>query len=392
MSDGASTPDRNPRIAIDALIMRPPMSGVERAVHSLACALPHVAPDCDFVVYYPRCLPRPEQVRTRNVAFQRPFWPNSPRILRILWQQALLPRRLRRDRIDLLHAPAYTAPLLARPPYVLTVYDVIALKFPQSCKRANVWHYRAVLPRSVRRAARLIVPSRCTADDLHELLGVPKEKIRVIPLGVSGAFRRVDDPLRLAEFRRRWGLPDRYVLYLGNLEPKKNLHRLLEAFAQGRHSGRITHRLVLAGAKAWHTAAWRRALRDQRLGDAVTILRRLPDKELPLLYSGASVFVFPSLYEGFGLPPLEAMACGVPVITSSGGALPEVVGDAALVLPECDPRQLRIAIEKVLANSFLRERLRTRGLARARRFTWERTAQATAEVYREVLRERCRAA
>jgi len=387
MSVGAHARGTRPRVALDAMVIRHPMSGVERSIRSLVQALGPVAPDMDFLVYYPRSAEPPGRHDAPNVSFHRPLWPNLPRVMRILWQQTVLPVRIGFDRVDLLHAPAYTAPVFAGTPFVLTVYDVIALKFPRLCKRLNVWHYRVALPLSVRRAARIIVPSERTAADVRDMLGAPANKIRVIPLGVSDAFRPVQERERLAELKRRYGLTERYVLFVGNLEPKKNLLALLEAFAEGRRSGRITHRLVLAGAKSWNTKPLVRAIREHRLAEAVTVLRAVDDADMPLLYAGASVFVFPSIYEGFGLPPIEAMACGVPVIASSGGAVPEVVGDAALTVRECDPRHLRIAIEKVIANTFLRERLRQRGLARAKLFTWERTARATAEVYREVLTE-----
>lgn len=388
---GAHTPARQqharPRIAIDAQVLRPTMSGVERSVHCLVKALGRVNSECRFLIYFPRCRCTPEEP-TENLRYTHPLLPNTPRLLRILWQQAILPLRLRRDRIDLLHAPAYTAPLLSRVPCVLTVYDTIALTFPRLCKPTNALHYRLCMPPSARRADRIIVPSECTRNDVMNALGVPEEKIRVVPLGVSPEFHPVHDRVRLAAMRTRYGLPERYILYLGNLEPKKNLPHLLDAFAAARRNGHITHRLVMAGRKTWRAAEIRRAVRRNRLQEIVSFLGPIPERDLPLLYSGASLFVFPSRYEGFGLPPLEAMACGTPVITTRAGALPEVVGNAALLLPPDDPNQLRIAMEKVLNNEFLRRRLRECGLERARHFTWEKTARATVAVYAEVLAAR----
>ena len=387
MNPAAAARQRLPRVAIDAQILRPAMSGVERAVHSLLKALHETAPEFEFLIYYPRGLGRPSEKDAPNVRYRHPLIPNTFRPLRICWDQAILPLRLRRDHIDLLHAPAYVGPLLSHVPSVLTIYDMIALKFPHLCKRTNVLHYRLIMPPSARRAARIIVPSECTKRDVIALLRVPEEKLRVVPLGVSPAFRPVDDPARLAAMRRRYGLPERYILYLGNLEPKKNLPHLLRAFAEARRSGHITHRLVLAGQKAWRTDELHRTLRKKRLQQSVMLLGGIPEEDLPALYSGASCFVFPSLYEGFGLPPLEAMACGTPVITTRAGALPEVVGNAALTLSSGDTRELRIAVEKVAANQFLRNRLRAYGLERAKQFTWERTAQETVKVYKEVLNE-----
>ncbi len=308
-----------------------------------------------------------------------------PRPLRILWQQALLPHHLKRSGAALLHAPAYVAPWRVPIPYVLTIYDVIALRFPEFCKPLNVAHYRRLMPRSARNAARVIAPSESTKRDIVQLLNVPGERVRVIPLGVAGQFRPPEEPDAARELRRRLNLPERYILYVGNFEPKKNLRQLIEVFADARRSGRVTARLVLAGRKAWHDSELHHAIRRHRLTELVTLLPDFPDADLPALYAGASLFVFPSRTEGFGLPPLEAMACGTPVVASRAGALPEVVADAGLLVSPDRPGELSAAMEKTLGNEFLRRRLRELGLARAKQFTWERTARRTAEVYAEVL-------
>ena len=371
------------RIGIDATILRPQMSGVERAVSSLVHALAASDAPFEFIVYCPRRLPEPFAQTGPRVHYRHPLLPNTMRSSRIFWDQAMLPLALRRDRADLLHSPAYIAPRFCGTPYVLTVYDLIALKFPALCKRSNA----LLMPASARRAARIIVPSECTRRDLKELLGVDERKVRVIPLGVAPHFRPIEDRGRIADMRERYGLPESYLLYVGNLEPKKNLPYLLRAFAEARHCGRVTQRLVIAGCKAWGTAELHRTLRNCHLQNSVTFAGEIPERDLPALYSGAALFIFPSIYEGFGLPPLEAMACGTPVITTRAGALPEVVGKAALLLSTPDTRELRVAIEKVLSNSFLRNYLRAEGLKRAKLFTWEKTAQETIKVYHEALDE-----
>jgi len=374
-----------PRIGIDAAVLRPPMSGVERAVQSLVGALGRATRDFEFIIYYPRSLPKPPDTTPPDFRYRHPLLPNRFRFLRILWEQTMLPFALRRDRVDLLHAPAYVAPRFSATPLVLTIYDAIALRFPNLCKRVNALHYRLLMPSAARRALRVIVPSECTRRDVVSLLGVPEERIRVVPLGVSAHFRPIEDAAEIAAVRRRYGLPELYVLYVGNLEPKKNLPHLIRALAASRRTGRLTHRLVIAGRKAWHTAELRRTIRTYRLHDAVVFPGEIRESDLPALYSGASLFVFPSLYEGFGLPPLEAMACGTPVVATRAGALPEVLGNAALLLSSGDVRQLRIAMEKVMNNRFLRNSLRARGIERAKRFTWENTARKTLDVYAEIL-------
>ncbi len=217
------------------------------------------------------------------------------------------------------------------------------------------------------------------------MLNIPQEKLRVVPLGVSGEFHPVEDHSRLQRAREELGLPLHYILFAGNLEPKKNLPALIEAYAQMRRSGRITHHLVIAGRNAWQYADVFRTVRRLHIGEIVHFPGRVPLRLLPALYSGADLFVFPSIYEGFGLPPLEAMACGTPVVASTAGALREVLGNAALTVMPDSGRELCSAMEKVLTNQFLAGKLRDLGLKHAKNFTWTRTARMTAAVYDEVL-------
>ena len=388
MTDAPRDGARRWKVGIDAQILRPAMSGVERAVYCLIDTLSRTCPpDMDLTAYFPKDVPQPPHGVDSAIRFVAPAVSNAYRGLRVLWDQAFLPHRAHKDGLDLLHLPAYVAPALLHTPYVLTVYDTIALKFPELCKRSNVLHYRLLMRRSLRRAQRVIVPSECTKRDVLALGEVSEDRIRVIPLGVSSAFHPTNDRDALAAVRNRYGLPDAYVLYVGNLDPKKNVSLLLDAFAEGYRSGRITAKLVIAGQKEWHAEPVRRRLQELRRDGMVQRLGPVPEADLPALYSAASLFVFPSLYEGFGLPPLEAMACGTPVITTRSGALPEVVDDAALALDDPDARTLRVAMEKALGNDFLRHRLRELGIRRAAEFTWERMAERTLAVYREVLQE-----
>ena len=381
--------DLPPRIGVDALLLRPAMSGVGRAIHHLVEHLPREGPEYRFVFYHSPRVSLPGESGRSNACFRQALFPTSLRPARILWQQAALPHLLRLDGVQLLHAPAYTAPVAAAVPVVLTIYDTIALKFPQFCKRLNVLHYRLAMPPSARRAARIIVPSEATKEDVVKELRVAEEKIRVIPLGVSREFRPVEDREELARVRAELGLPERYILFTGNIEPKKNLKSLVEAFAEAHRSGRITHRLVIAGRKGWRCSDVFRAVKALRLQGIVKFLDGVAQRFLPALYSGASVFVFPSLYEGFGLHVLEAMACGTPVVTTDAGALPEVAGDAALKVSPRSVRELGTAIEKITTNRFLAKKLRTLGLERAKGFPWAETARRTIAVYAEVLQGAC---
>ena len=387
MNSSGTSKTHPARIAIEAQALRPPMSGVGRAVHELIAHLPAQATDHRFTVYHPLGAPVPRERAGEHMSFRPSLLPTRLRPVRLLWQQAVLPLTLRWTRAEVLHATSYTAPLLTNVPVVLTIYDTIALQFPQWCKRLNALHFRLVMRRNAARAARIIVPSEATRADVVRDLGVPPEKIRMIPLGVSEAFRPVEDPAELRRAREELGLPTRYILFTGNLEPKKNLPALIDAFSESHLTGRYTHRLVIAGMKGWRCSDVFAAVRRNRMADIVQFLGRVPSRLLPALYSGASVFVMPSLYEGFGLPPLEAMACGAPVVTTTAGALPEVVGDAALTVPPNDTRLLRMAIEKVLTNQYLARKLGELGRQRAKKFSWNTTARKTIEVYDEVIAE-----
>lgn len=363
------------RIGIDGMLLTPPFSGVERAILGTARCLAAAGRE-SYRLYLPAggvqdppSGPRFESAFVRIPARLQP--------IRILWEQFRLPLRLRRDGTDMLHAPGYLAPLRCRLPIVLTVYDLIALDFPGLCRTGNALNYRLLLPCSIRRAARIIVPSEATARDVRRRFPEAAPRLRVIPLGVSNAFRRVSDPQRLQEVRRRYRLPRTFVLFLGTLEPKKNVPRLLRVYHTLRCDGSIPHALVVAGAMGWDRHAIRATLRRTGLGPDTHFPGTVADADLPVLYSLAEAFFFPSLYEGFGFPVLEAMACGVPVVCSNRGALPELVADAAVCVNPQDVPGMANALRNLLASGRRLDDLRRRGPARAAAYRWEDTAART---------------
>jgi glycosyltransferase involved in cell wall biosynthesis len=235
---------------------------------------------------------------------------------------------------------------------------------------------------AVRRADHLLAISEHTRRDLIDLLGAPPAGVTVTHCGVDPTFRPLD-AAQVAAWRARYGLPERFILYVGTLEPRKNVPRLLDAYARLRRRGPVPP-LVLVGGRGWRHAAIDARLAALGLGDAVRFLGYVPAAELPLCYNAAGVFVYPSLYEGFGLPPLEALACGTPVVTSNAASLPEAVGDAAVLVDPRDPAALADALAAALADEPLRQRLRAAGLAQARRFSWRRMAEQTLAVYHDV--------
>ncbi|MCX6026985.1 MAG: glycosyltransferase family 1 protein [Chloroflexi bacterium] len=228
------------------------------------------------------------------------------------------------------------------------------------------------------------MPSESTRDDLQRITHVPESRVHMVPYGVSPSFRPVHAPHLRRAVAERYGLPSEFLLYVGNLEPRKNLPRLLEAYA--RLPGRqVVPPLVLAGTRGWKDAPLRETMERLNLGRRVVFPGYIPQEDLPAVYSMAAAFVYPSLYEGFGLPVLEAMACGTPVITSNVSSMPEVAGDAALLVSPNDVEGLTRALDRVLGEPDLRAELSRRGLARARQFTWRRAAESTLAVYRSVL-------
>ncbi len=289
--------------------------------------------------------------------------------------------------VDLFHATEHLLPPLRGVRTVFTFHDAIYALFPQYHLPLNRLFLGLMMPRFLRRADAIIAVSECSKRDAVRLYGIDPARIGVIYEGVDARFRPVTDPARLAQVRARYNLPERYVLYVGTIEPRKNLTTLLEAWSKIRISNfEFRNSLVIGGKTGWLYEGFFARLRELGLEDEVLLPGYIADEDLPAVYSAASVFVFPSLYEGFGLPPLEAMACGTPVVCSSASSLPEVCDEAALLVEPTDVPALIQAMSRVLSDAPLRATLRARGLAQAAQFTWERTARETLAVYREVCR------
>ncbi len=368
------------RVAINAVLLSGRFSGVEKAIWEL---LRHIGggSDDEFVALVGSDFDE-RLLNGARVGIERLPVTNRSRLLRIVYEERFLARRLKG--FDLFHAPGYVAPKRLPCPLVLTVYDLVALTHPELAKRSNALHYRWRLPRSAKAAARIIVPLDCVARQVVERLGVERERVRVVPLGVDARLRppSLDDRARV---RARHRLAKPYILFVGNIEPKKNLPRLLRAFGALKRDG-LPHELVIAGKRGWR---WRDVFAlpaELGIESSVRFLGYVEEGDLAGLYGGAELFVFPSLVEGFGLPPLEAMACGTPVVTSDAEALVESTGDAAEHAPALDVAALAEAMRRVLGDAALRERLRAAGFARSAQFAWPRAADTTRSVYREALR------
>jgi glycosyltransferase involved in cell wall biosynthesis len=305
-----------------------------------------------------------------------------------LWLLGYLPFRLRALRTDVYHGPAVFLPHVKLGfRTVVTIHDLVSFLFPETVPRKYSLYMRLMTRLAARSADRIIAVSEATKADLVETLRVPPAKITVIHEAVGPEFARPLLPEAIETVIRRYGLRRPYCLFVGNLEPRKNLPTLIEAFAGVRRRLGSTQ-LVLAGTRAWLHAGIFRAVEQHGVGDAVVFTDYVPLGDLPALYAGATCFVFPSLYEGFGLPVLEAMAAGAPVVAARAGSIPEVAGDAALLVDARAPGELATAIEAVLTDPALRERLVARGHARALRFEWNTVARQTLAVYDAVYARR----
>ncbi len=373
------------RIGIDAQLLAAESgyrrAGVSRYLERLLLALPNaIESGDDLLVWAAHGVPPLSSAlasgwRQTRVPADRPP-------LRIAWEQSLLPLHARRGRIDLLHGPVNVAPLLARCPTVVTVHDLAFLRVPGGLTSHRRRYLTAATRASVRRARRVIAVSASTKRDVVELVGVPPERVVVIPLAADERFRPLPDDV-LARFRAEQRLTCPFILYVGTLEPRKNVPVLLRAFAAIAKA--FPHELILVGAEGWLTSEIHTTLADLRLGDRVRLAGYGDPAALPGWYGAADLLVYPSRFEGFGLPPLEAMACGTPVIVSNATSLPEVGGDAVLTIDPDDIAGLAAAMRRVLTDPALAAGLRARGLARAATFSWERTARETVRVYREAL-------
>jgi glycosyltransferase involved in cell wall biosynthesis len=371
---------RGPVIALDARLVGY-AAGIARYAVLLAEALGQLDGPERYLIMGGR---RASQLRIagNHLALRRAFTPPHHRLERWLLPAELMARK---PWPALLHSVDHVAPAWGAWRSVITLHDLAFEVYPETHTAASRAYYAAT-GKSVRRAERVIAVSQRTASDAIRLLGVDPARVRVVHEAAAPIFRpRPEAELRRVAARLRLDLQDgrKYVLFVGTLEPRKNIPLLLEAFALVRRQ--IDAQLLLVGPRGWLDEPIFAAHSRSGLGDAARFLGNLTEDELAVLYSHAGVFVLPSLYEGFGLPVLEAMACGAPVVCSNAGPLPEIAGDAALLLAPDGPGDWSDAMLAVLTDTHRADDLRQKGFARAATFSWDRTAQATREVYREAL-------
>jgi glycosyltransferase involved in cell wall biosynthesis len=364
------------RIAIDAHSVGTKLGGNESYATNLIESLAKIDQANQYTIYVTK-REAVERFSERWPNFSvRSTLPHTP-LIRI---PLTLSAELRRNPVDVLHVQ-FTAPPFAPCPVVVSIHDLSFEHLPQTFKWRSRKQLRITVRRSAREAAQVIALSEFVRQDLIGTYNLAPEKITAIPLAAPDHFEPVSNEEELQRVRQTYNITGEYILTVGAIQPRKNLGRLLSAYSRLRKSRPNVPKLVLAGKCAWLYDETLSTIKELQLSDAVVLTGYVPETDLPALYSGSVCFVYPSYFEGFGLPPLEAMKCGAPVIVGNQTSLPEVVGDAAVLVDPFDVDALAAAINKVTSDSDLRGKLRVQGLARARNFDWLETARQTLAVY-----------
>lgn len=303
---------------------------------------------------------------------------------RFLWDQITVPGRARQAKADLLHQPGFSAPVMFGKPVVVTIHDLIAIRFGKDIPTGSRLYFGKWMPFSYRYADHIIAVSEHTKRDIMELLGVPNEKITVIYEAMDEAFQPIRDKRAIERVKQKYNTGDHFILHVGTINPRKNLEFLVKVFAQVQKKVRTGWKLVITGKKGWYYEGLFKAVKDLGLESSVVFTGYIPEADKAPLYNAASIAVTPSIYEGAGLPPVEAMACGTPVVSSNTSSLPEMVGDGGMLLPPTDTDGWVKSLVHLMRDPALRRDWGARGRKYVKRFTWERTARETIKVYERV--------
>ena len=302
-----------------------------------------------------------------------------------LWMQLTLPRDISYLDLDICHFTNFVAPLLCPCPTVITIHDMTLWMFPELHPTRRLAAMRPIIPLAAQHASAIIAVSKSAKADIVSILDLDPDKVHVVYEAPAEHFQPINDEEYLTRIRARYHLSDPFILYVGTLEPRKNIVRLLEAFAELCHSGTVPHHFVIIGNRGWKDSPIFEAVERLKIGKFIRFIGQIPAEDLAALYNLAEAFVFPSLYEGFGLPVIEAMACGAPVVTSRRGSLQEIADDAAEFIDPTDIQSIKQGLLRVLCDPGYAHELSQRGLQRAAQFRWSDAADQTRWIYRNVL-------
>ena len=379
------------RIGIDARPLGTHRTGIGNYVRGLLDQLSEIAPEHKYFLYSNRAIDSPGcgvgiQQRIDH-AFR--FIPGS------FWHLGRAGIHTKRDRLDVFWS---TFPILpfrmpSRLLTIATVYDLVWVRFPETMTKYNLLVHQLCAKRAITNADLIVVISRSTRDELIKTFGVPEGRVRLVYPGVSERYKPMDSLDAAAYISTKYGVPKSYMAAVGTIEPRKNLSLLVCALRILKSSGQLNCPLLIVGGNGWKNSHIWREIHAAELTDDIRFLGYLPDEDLPYFYGGAQLFLFPSLYEGFGFPPVEAMACGTPVIASDAQCMPEVLGSVAILEPASSPERFATAIIRVLSNQSLRDQMKEQGIRRAQNYTWAKSARQLSQVMESLVkggRSECR--
>lgn len=382
------------RIGIDArFLTHPQMGGFKTYTENLVAALANIDTDNEYVLYLDRS-PSEQTKLSASSNFIYRIVPGMLPVLGMPWREQVgLSHQIMRDKLDLFHAPSLTAPLRLTCPLVVTIHDMIWYfpeKFSNSKSRSvqrkmMEWYYRLVPQFAIRHAAAILTVSQAAKESITQQFGLPVEKLFVTHEAASQVYGPVKDPQQIKAIRHKYKLTFEFILAIGSADPRKNISTLVQAYALLPPDLQNRYKLVIVWTHHFLTTKLAKQIEKLKLTNNVQFLKQVSNEDLVLLYNAASLFAFPSRYEGFGLPLLEAMACGAPVIASNNSSIPEIVGDAGLLVETEDVETLASTMVHVLTDETTQRQLIQKGFERAASFSWEKCAYQTVAVYKQAL-------
>lgn len=371
-------------IAINGLFLSLKNTGGGRYLTDLLAGLQPFGRDIKYFLFTNNNINREKIVSNPFVETIDCGWMVRFRPLRLLWENLILPRVIGKRKIDLLHAAGFTLPLNVSCKSVITIFDMTFFTMPKMHLPSKIAYFRTMVPLALKKADKIIAISNQTKSDIIKCFKIREDKIEVIYIGAGREFKVIGDNLAIEKIKEKYSLPKKYILFVGTIEPRKNIKGLMHAYAELKKKG-CEHKLVIAGKRGWHYDDIFETVRRLKLNSDIIFTDYVLSQDLPFIYNGASIFVYPSFYEGFGMPVLEAMSCGVPVVTSNISSLPEVTGQAAILVNPTDIQEISASIDKILRDENLANNMIKNGLQRASLFSLEKMVRQTQEAYNKVL-------
>ncbi len=379
------------RIGINTRYLQRRMSGIERYIQELIFNLAKIDTTHNYILFFNKDTPLPPTPIAKNFSTMISKFPTNQRWLRLIWEHMYLRYEIKKNNLSLFHGPAFFVPIW-KPracKYVITVHDIAFIKYPKTFTFSTQLYYKLLFSRSLKLADMIITDSESTKYDIMQNYFIEEDKIKVIYLGVSDVFFKRQKPQDILNIKKKYKLPEKYFLFTGVLSPRKNLIRILKAFSILKQEKAYNkYKLIIVGRKGWLYEGIFTQVKKLCLQDEVSFIDHIPEEHFSVLYHCAEIYLFPSLYEGFGLPILEAMACGCPVITSNVSSMPEVAGDAALLINPTNIQELIQVIKTICEDKTLQKQLRAKGFKQVKKFSWKKTAEETIQVYSSLLEKK----